>query len=110
VDQQLFESQKLEALGLDRWFSFVLSAHDPEINVFKPHPRGFVRAAELWRLDPDQVLVVGDRVDVDGEGARAAGMDCVIVGRGGRGESLPARCLQIENFERLRDAVNHHSR
>jgi len=102
--------RKLEALGLDRWFSFVLTAQDPEVNVFKPHPRGFVCAAQMWRVEPDEVLFVGDRPDVDGEGARAAGMDCVIVGRARQGEALPPTCQRFENFERLRRAVDNNFR
>ena len=72
---------KLEALGLASFFSPILCAADPHINVFKPNPRGFWRACELWRMTPGEVLYVGDRPDVDAQGARAAGMRCVIVGR-----------------------------
>jgi FMN phosphatase YigB (HAD superfamily) len=72
---------KLHALGLEGRFSPVLCSTDPEIGAFKPHPRGYLRACEIWNLEPAQVLVVGDRPDVDAAGAAAAGMPCVIVGR-----------------------------
>ena len=72
---------KLDALGLASHFAPILCAADPHINVFKPNPRGFLRACELWGISPGEVLYVGDRPDVDGQGARAAGMRCVIVGR-----------------------------
>ena len=71
---------KLEALGLEGRFDPVLCATDPEIDAFKPNPRGFLRACELWGLEPGEVLYVGDRADVDGEGARRAGMPCALVG------------------------------
>jgi HAD superfamily hydrolase (TIGR01509 family) len=72
---------KIEALGLGRRFSPVLCSTDAEIAAFKPHPRGFLRACELWGLSPSDVLFVGDRPEVDAAGAAAAGMRCVIVGR-----------------------------
>jgi HAD superfamily hydrolase (TIGR01549 family) len=76
---------KLQALGLSEVFPLRLCASDPEVNAFKPHPRGFLVAASRWGLPPSTILVVGDRVDVDAAGARAAGMRSVIVGRADRG-------------------------
>ncbi len=73
---------KLAALGVSEPFTLTLCATDPEVNAFKPHPRGFKRACEVWDLEPAQVLYVGDREDVDGVGARAAGMPVCIVGAG----------------------------
>lgn len=73
---------KLIALGVDEAFDLTLCATDPEVNAFKPHPRGFLRACEVWGLEPEQVLYVGDRDDVDGEGARAAGLPVVILDEG----------------------------
>jgi HAD superfamily hydrolase (TIGR01549 family) len=71
---------KLRALGLAGRFSVVLSSSDPEVGAFKPSPRGFLLAAERWHIDPSEVLVVGDRVEVDARGAAAAGMPCIIIG------------------------------
>ncbi len=71
---------KLEALGVDGRFDPMLCATDPEIDAFKPNPRGFLRACEIWGLAPAEVLYVGDRAEVDAEGARRAGMPCVLVG------------------------------
>ena len=72
---------KLRALGLAGRFSLVLCATDPEVGAFKPNPRGFLRACERWQIARGDVLVVGDRVDVDAAGAAAAGMPCVIIGQ-----------------------------
>ena len=74
-------ASKLEALGLAQRFSLVLASGDSDIGTLKPHPRGFLRACDRWRLHPREVLVVGDRPDVDAAGAAAAGMPCVIIGR-----------------------------
>jgi FMN phosphatase YigB (HAD superfamily) len=76
---------KLEALGLGSFVSLHLEATAPTVNAFKPHPRGFLAACEAWDLTPDEVLYVGDRVDIDGAGAAAAGMPSVIIGAQVRG-------------------------
>jgi HAD superfamily hydrolase (TIGR01549 family) len=90
---------KLRALGLHGRFSPVLSATDAEIDAFKPSPRGYLRACEIWGLPPSEVLFVGDRAEVDAAGARAAGMACVIIGRA----ATPAAdgYVALPSFERL---------
>jgi len=65
---------KLRALGVRDHFSVAFDATDPEVNAFKPHPRGFELAAERLGVAPREALYVGDRVDVDVGGAHAAGM------------------------------------
>lgn len=70
---------KLIALGLSGRFDLVLSSLDPDVNAFKPNPRGFLAAATKWGLDPSEVMYVGDRMDVDAPGARAAGMPCAVL-------------------------------
>jgi glycerol-1-phosphatase len=47
------------------------------LSVGKPEPQLFLTA--LDRLGPGRGLVVGDRLDADAVGARAAGLDCAIV-------------------------------
>jgi HAD superfamily hydrolase (TIGR01549 family) len=93
---------KIEALGLSGRFAFALASSDPKIGAFKPHPSGFLRACEYWRLHPREVLMVGDRADTDAAGAAAAGMPCVIIGRGrssGRYRVLPS----LERLSRALD-------
>jgi glycerol 3-phosphatase-2 len=46
-------------------------------SVGKPEPQLFLTA--LDRLGPGRAIVVGDRLDADAGGARAAGLDCAIV-------------------------------
>jgi FMN phosphatase YigB (HAD superfamily) len=93
---------KLRALGLAGRFSVVLCSADPEIGALKPHPRGFLTACERWHIDPGDVLVVGDRFDVDAAGAAAAGMPCVIIGRRSRAASNNLGSLVLPSLERLR--------
>ena len=69
---------KLATLRLSDRISLRLCATDPEINAFKPHPAGFLRACAIWGLSPEEVLYVGDRPEVDAVGAAMAGMSCAI--------------------------------
>ena len=94
--------EKLRALGWADRFDFVLSAADPEIGRFKPDPRGFQRACTRWGLPPRDVLMVGDRVAVDGAGAAAAGMPSAILGvRPADGAAVPRDCLFVASMEEL---------
>lgn len=71
---------KLSALGLEGRAAFALSATEPPVNAFKPHPAGFLEAARRLGLAPHQVLYVGDRAEVDLDGAIAAGLRARLVG------------------------------
>jgi HAD superfamily hydrolase (TIGR01549 family) len=93
-------TDKLRALGLDQHFSPVLCSTDPDIAAFKPHPRGYLRACEIWNLTPGDVLFVGDRSDVDAAGAAAAGMPCAIVGQA-EAPAPGAGYTVFSSFERL---------
>ena len=101
--------KKLDALGVGQYFSLVLCGGDPDVGAFKPSPRGFLAACEAWQLAPADVLYVGDRVDADAAGARAARMPAVIV----TGAKLPADndVLAVPSLERLRHVLDdNHSR
>jgi HAD superfamily hydrolase (TIGR01549 family) len=97
--------EKLEALQLADKISLVACATDAEINAFKPHPRGFVRACEHWGLQPSQVLYVGDRVEVDALGAANAGMPCVIISRR-LGLAAKVPFTRLPSFAGLQDAID----
>jgi len=73
---------KLDAMGLGGHFDVVVSAQDPEVNRFKPHPAGLLEVLRRLGAAPEHALYVGDRPDVDAGVARAAGVRCIIVGRG----------------------------
>lgn len=70
---------KLRALRVYEYFSIIVSANDPEIKGFKPNTNGFAVAARKMGLEPSEILYVGDRAEVDGVGASAAGMPVVIL-------------------------------
>ena len=95
---------KLKALNLHDYFSVTLCSTDPEINAFKPHPAGFLRACEIWNLDPSDVVYIGDRTEVDGAGARAAGLPCLILGAT---KGADGYC-GFQSFDELSDAIINH--
>jgi FMN phosphatase YigB (HAD superfamily) len=77
---------------------------DPEIDAFKPHPRGFMRACEQWGLAPEEVLYVGDRPEIDAAGAVTAGLHAVIIGGSGRHRGIDYRT--IGSFDELRGGLS----
>ena len=62
----------LELIGLAPLFSVSLNAR--QIGVAKPHPRCFQNLARGLRLEPHEILYVGDDPYLDVEAARAAGL------------------------------------
>jgi HAD superfamily hydrolase (TIGR01509 family) len=74
-------SRKLLALGLDSYFSVVLTAQDDRVGVFKPAPNGLRLALADLGVEPGRAVYVGDRPSVDGETAHRAGVAGVILGQ-----------------------------
>jgi len=103
--------EKIEAMKLSPWVKLVLCATDKNIDALKPHPQGFLRACEEWNLRPDEVLYIGDRVEVDGEGAMAAGMSCMILdGTLPDWDTVPdkKRPLGVKSFQGIQHALTTH--
>src|SRR3989442_4310656 len=67
----------LRALGLLPYLDFVLDS--AEVGVEKPDPRIFRLALEQARVAPREAVYVGDLYSVDVRGARAAGLDAVLL-------------------------------
>ena len=71
--------RKLTHLGLD-YHDF-----DPRIYCYdqgwmKPDPQPFLAAIEALSLRPEEIVYVGDREDIDIEGAHGVGMQAIYVG------------------------------
>ncbi|HEY0467955.1 MAG TPA: HAD family hydrolase [Polyangiaceae bacterium] len=72
--------RKIDALGARHLFDVIVAngeVHGPR--RLKPDPEGYLRAAELLKVDPARCLVIGDRDDADGGAARAAKMGFRLV-------------------------------
>jgi len=90
--------RKLSHLGLDY--------HDFEPRIYcydqgwvKPEPAPFLAAMESLNLRPEEIVYVGDRVDVDIEGAKAVGMKTILVG--GESEKATACCGTVYDIGKL---------
>jgi putative hydrolase of the HAD superfamily len=71
----------LAQLGLDALLDGVLTS--AELGVAKPDPAIFERALALAGVEAAEALHVGDDVDADVAGARAAGIAALLVAREG---------------------------
>lgn len=71
----------LQTLGLASHLDFVLDSF--EVGVEKPDPRIFVLASERAGVAPGEAVYVGDLYTVDVRGARATGMDAILLDPGG---------------------------
>jgi FMN phosphatase YigB (HAD superfamily) len=91
---------KLRAMNLDQFFDVVVTAQDPAVNRFKPHPSGLVEALRQLGGRADEALYIGDRRDVDGPVAAAVGASCVIVGEP-RGRSASTAYILASDFLEL---------
>ncbi len=64
--------QKLVNLGLAD-LPWAVAVGGEELGALKPHARGFLEVAERLGVAPGEIIHIGDREDLDVEGARAAG-------------------------------------
>ena len=65
---------KLAALGLADCFQAVIWSGQRGVGEFKPSSKGFTEIARLLKVEPSEVVFVGDRDTRDGRGARSVGM------------------------------------
>ncbi|MEO6576520.1 MAG: HAD family hydrolase [Polyangiaceae bacterium] len=95
---------KLEALGLGGLFDVVLCAQAPEIGAFKPHPRGLLLSLDRLGVAATDSLYVGDRAEVDGATAEAAGVRCAILMRR-RASSQPRSWMHAYGYSHLHELL-----
>lgn len=83
VTNSIFPARLLEVkvsqLGLAGYLDCIVSSAD--VGVAKPHPAIFERALAAIEAEAQETLFVGDRIETDVAGARAAGMRAVLVQR-----------------------------
>ncbi|MEM7253417.1 MAG: HAD family hydrolase [Pseudomonadota bacterium] len=68
----------LERHGLNNVFDVMVFSSDR--GVVKPSPKAFGHCVDRLRANPRRTVVVGESVERDLGGARAASLDCVLVG------------------------------
>jgi len=85
-------------LGLAEYFETVGVSHLERVE--KPDPVLFRRVLERLGARPDQALHVGNMPDMDIDGARAAGIDGVLVDRSGRNDAAVADLRNVPRIAR----------
>jgi putative hydrolase of the HAD superfamily len=103
ADTQL---DKLQVTGFGSYFDpFVASS---EVGVLKPDQAIFRFALDKLGLSPEQVWHIGDNLEADVAGAKAAGLTAVWLNRNGteRKPEDPTPDLEIETLSQLGDLLN----
>jgi FMN phosphatase YigB (HAD superfamily) len=95
--------EKLDALGLLAYFDVIVSAQDPDVQTFKPDPRGLHIALHRLGVQSSHALYIGDRPDTDAATARNGGVACAIVGH--RRRTHPEGWLEFEGYAALREIL-----
>jgi REG-2-like HAD superfamily hydrolase len=100
----------LHSLDLVRHFAFI--AASARIGFEKPHPGIFEWALDQARVIPSQVIHIGDHVDADVLGARAVGIDPVLIDRHGRYDAseVPEGTPVIGSLDELVELVDARNR
>lgn len=82
------QREKLDGAGLTEWFDTVVVSGD--VGAGKPDPRPFEECAARLGLAADSILMIGDSLERDVAGARAAGWQALwldrMIGRRGAGD------------------------
>lgn len=91
----------LERIGLDHLFHASVAAHTH--GASKPDPALFHMACRALGCAPEEVVHLGDDIELDVRGARGAGLHAVWINRGRNpwpGEDEPVTVPDLEAFER----------
>ncbi len=90
---------KLEVLGLEKFFTLSFSAED--VGYLKPSRMPFLTLSDELGLSPEEVLYVGNSVSKDIRGARDAGMIAALYRTGSKSavRSSPPDDMSIPHIE-----------
>jgi putative hydrolase of the HAD superfamily len=67
----------IKAVKLEPYFQTIVVSGDADVCIAKPNPRIFLIACEKLGVEPTDTLMIGDRLDLDIEGAIAAGLQAI---------------------------------
>jgi putative hydrolase of the HAD superfamily len=71
--------QQVQRFGIEKYFDFILTS--AACGYRKPHPFIFGVALDQWGYLPDEIAMVGDRLDADVGGARPLGIYTIWIRR-----------------------------
>lgn len=100
----------LARVGLDPYFNTSFTAR--ELGVAKPSPLFFHRILEKLTLQPDQVLMVGDSIEADVQGADNAGIRSIWIHQGSHFSIRvhPAQLAELHTAESLPEVIDRLDR
>jgi putative hydrolase of the HAD superfamily len=98
--------EKLRALEVENYFPVVACAQDPDIGVFKPNPDGLMTVVRRLGASPEETVYVGDRPEVDGAVALAAGVTGVILHR--PAHTLPQHLIAVSGWPAMLELFRGH--
>ena len=98
--------EKLRALQVEDYFSVIACAQDPDIGVFKPNPAGLRAAVRRLGASPEETVYVGDRPEVDGAVALAAGVTGVILHQPAHG--MPQHLVAVSGWPAMPEFFRSH--
>jgi putative hydrolase of the HAD superfamily len=67
----------IKAVKLEPYFQTIVVSGDADVAIAKPNPRIFQIACERLGVEPTDTLMIGDRMDLDVEGAISAGLQAI---------------------------------
>jgi len=95
---------RLRALGIDPdLFDDLISTE--QHGVLKPSPKPLLALAQRWGLAPADIVVIGDRADLDGASAAAAGMPFFRVDNG----AFPPWSKGLASWRRIAAELEGHT-
>ncbi|AQQ70465.1 Pyrimidine 5'-nucleotidase YjjG [Limihaloglobus sulfuriphilus] len=90
----------LESFGILHYFP--IRVYSCSLGIRKPHPEIFRYAARQAKLDINQIVYVGDRIDFDVIGSSKAGMNPVLKRAfSSKNKSIPAGTFAIDRLSEL---------
>lgn len=98
--------EKLRALEVEEYFPVIACAQDPDIGVFKPNPAGLRAAARRLGVLPEEMVYIGDRPEVDGAAAIAAGVTGVILHL--PAHTMPQHLIAVSGWPALLELFRTH--
>jgi putative hydrolase of the HAD superfamily len=95
--------RKIENLGLSKYIDFLITSQ--EAGYDKPHPANFLLALHKVNLLAKDVLMVGDDLNSDIEGAQALGIKTVLYEFGKQENSNVNPDYTVQNFSELLNLI-----
>ncbi|MFH1873600.1 MAG: HAD family hydrolase [Pseudomonadota bacterium] len=85
--------------GIEDCFEIILDSHD--VGYHKPDERIFKKALKTLKVNPQEAVHIGDLIEADVLGARAAGIEPILIDRDNCYTDID--CLRVNKLQELKD-------